>query len=153
MKKLFPEVKWVEAYIVLVVKQTALMMGCSQNKITNALKPKATIENRKTSKSTDHSIAVLSKKDLFKPVRRRLLESNLSARSPRKVPLLSENNVAKRKAFTKKHIDWSGPDMERKWHKILWTDGTKINLINSGEKQYVRRPPSWELLPRYATKL
>lgn len=153
-------------------KEISITMGCSQNKITNALKQEKSCENRgrprKTSKRTDDHITIISKNDPFKPatkilneinenisvwtVRRRLLESKLPARSPRKVPLLSRKNIMKRQIFAKNHIDWQGPDMGKKWRHILWSDETKINLFNSDGKQYVRRPSKQELSPRYTAK-
>uniref|UniRef100_A0A3B4ZG42 Transposase Tc1-like domain-containing protein n=1 Tax=Stegastes partitus TaxID=144197 RepID=A0A3B4ZG42_9TELE len=50
-------------------------------------------------------------------IRRCLCEANLSARSPRKVPLLKKD-MLNRIQFTKEHIDWP----KEKWRNILWTD-------------------------------
>ena len=153
-------------------KEISVTMGCSQNKVTNALKPEKSRENRgrprKTCQRTDDHIAIISKKDPFKPatkilneinenisvwtVRRRLLESTLPARTPRKVPLLGRKNIMKRKIFAKNHIAWRGPDITKKWRNILWSDETKINLFNSDGKQYVRRPSKQELSPRFTAK-
>uniref|UniRef100_A0A3Q3W6D9 Transposase Tc1-like domain-containing protein n=1 Tax=Mola mola TaxID=94237 RepID=A0A3Q3W6D9_MOLML len=51
-------------------------------------------------------------------IRRRLCEAKLSARIPRKVPLLNKRHVLKRIQFAKEHIDWP----KEKWQNILWTD-------------------------------
>uniref|UniRef100_A0AAY5EBN4 Transposase Tc1-like domain-containing protein n=1 Tax=Electrophorus electricus TaxID=8005 RepID=A0AAY5EBN4_ELEEL len=53
-------------------------------------------------------------------IRSRLCEANLSARSPRKVPLLKKKkkDVLKRLQFAKEHMDWP----KDKWRNILWTD-------------------------------
>ncbi|XP_065650341.1 uncharacterized protein LOC136078496 [Hydra vulgaris] len=85
-------------------------------------------------------------------VRRRLLDSKLPARTPRKVPLLGRKNIMKRKFFAKNHIAWRGPGMTKKWRNILWGDETKIILFNSDGKQYVRRSSNQELSPRFTAK-
>lgn len=95
------------------IREIAKLINRSANMILNALKPKTSIEKRgrprATSKTTDHRIVQLSKKDPFmtsneilsqindnvsaRTVRRRLQDSGLFGRSPRKVLLLSSKNI------------------------------------------------------------
>lgn len=89
------------------------ILSCSAPKIFNAInykqKPEKRGAKRKTTPQDDRNIVLLSKKDPSKTavqiksetelpvsamtVRRRLLEAGLSARSPRKKPLLSKKNI------------------------------------------------------------
>ncbi|KAI3361287.1 hypothetical protein L3Q82_013469 [Scortum barcoo] len=112
--------------------------------ISNALKWKAKPERlerkQKTTIRMDRRIARMAKtqpmissreiKDGLPvstvTIRRRLCEANLSARSPRKVPLLNKKKDAlKRIRFAKEHTNWS----KEKWRNILWTDESKIVLF------------------------
>ena len=150
-------------------KEVQKIMGCSAKMICNALKWKAKPESRgrkrKTTIRMDRTIARMAKTrpmissreirdELRLPVstvtiRRRLCEANLSARSPRKVPLLKKRHVMKRIQFAKDHIDWP----KEKWRNILWTDESKIVLFGSkGRRQFVRRPPNTEFKPQYTLK-
>lgn len=145
------------------------ILSCSAPKIFNAInykqKPEKRGAKRKTTPQDDRNIVLLSKKDPSKTavqiksetelpvsamtVRRRLLEADLLARIPRKQPLLSKKRMAKRLAFAKKYADWPAS----KWRNVLWTDESKIVLFGGlGSRQYVRRPPNTEFLPRYTTK-
>lgn len=153
-------------------REISHLLGCSQNMVTNALKPPKNKENRgkqrKTSANTDRRIAALSKKDPFasarsilnelelhvstRTVQRRLVENNLHGRTARKVPLHSSRNVNQRIIFSNSHLNWVGTEGIKKWRNILWTDESKVNLFGSDGKTYVRRPPSTEFNPKYTKK-
>lgn len=147
-------------------------LGCSENMVTNALKYKNHKETRgrkrKTSSQTDRRIVNIVKADPFQSttdilgeldlniskstIRRRLCESNLHGRSPRKVPLLSAKNIRDRKKFAKDHSEWKGPEGSKKWRNVLWSDESKINLFGSDGRCYVRRPPGKEFNVRFTKK-
>lgn len=153
-------------------KCIATSLGRSQNFVTNALKPKHNIERRgsikKTSPVTDTRIVTLAKRDPFKSsraiaseignvvssrtVRRRLLTANLPGRIARKVPLLRQANLKKRKNFALTHKTWCGTEGETKWRNILWSDETKINLFGNDAERNVRRPKGKEFHVRFTKK-
>lgn len=153
-------------------REIARIIGRSKKIVENALKPKKNKETRgvkrKTTPQTDRQIARVSKLNPFKSstaikkelsleisartIRRRLEEYNLHGRAARKVPLLTSKNIKSRLRFAKEHEEWSGPEGIKKWRNILWSDETKINLVGSDARQYVRRPPNQELLPKYTKK-
>lgn len=145
------------------------LLSCSAKMVSNAIKYVKKPENRgpkrKTSIQDDRKIVRMSKMEPSKSavqirkemnlsvsdmtVRRRLLEANLAARSPRKKPLLTKKHRDKRLEFAKNFVSW--PD--RKWRNILWTDESKVVLYGGvGSRQYVRRPPNTEQQPKYTTK-
>uniref|UniRef100_A0A665T5U0 Transposase Tc1-like domain-containing protein n=1 Tax=Echeneis naucrates TaxID=173247 RepID=A0A665T5U0_ECHNA len=133
-------------------KEVQKMMGCSAKMISNALKWKAKPERhgrkRKTTIRMDRRIARMVKtqpmissrmiKDSLKlpvstvTIRRHLCEANLSARSPRKVPLLKQRHVLKRIQFAKEHIGWP----KEKWRNILSMDESKIVLFGSKGRRH-----------------
>ena len=154
------------------IREIAEIIGCSIHVVSNALKPKKTQENRgakpKTSKTTDHRIGQLSKKDPFltsrailkelnvnvsaKTIQRRLIENNLHGRIARKVPLLTKRHLQRRLQFAKNHDSWRGEISGNKWNNILWSDETKVNLINSDGRVYVRRPINKTFHTKYTKK-
>lgn len=150
-------------------KNVQEIMNCSAKMIRNALtwkeKPETRGRKRATTKKEDSRIVRLSKKQPFlsskqiqgslnltvtcSTVRRRLIEANLHARSPRKVPLLSKKNIKQRKIFAKKYSEWP----VEKWRNILWSDESKVVLFGSkGRREYVRRPAGAAFKPQYTTK-
>lgn len=150
-------------------KEIQDILGCTAPMIANAIKfhpkPETRGRKRKTSAGDDRRIVRYSKmdpsasakliqKELQLPIcaltiRRRLIDKNLFARSPRKVPLLTKRHVKARIEFAKLRINWP----VEKWRNILWTDESKIVLFGgTGSRQYVRRPPNTEYQPKYTVK-
>lgn len=153
-------------------REIAAFLGRSKTFVCNALrdpKPRvATGRPRKTTAKDDGHIKRLSNIDPFKSatkirdelnlsvssrtVQRRLVEKQLVGRSPRKVPMLTRKHLQARLKFAKEHLDWIGPENGKKWRNILWSDETKVNLIGSDGKRWVRRPVDSAFKPQYTTK-
>lgn len=130
----------------------------SRNTVVTA---KRTGRPRKTSKYDDNSIVRLAKKDPFIPsnqikidlnlevsartIQRRLVDRGLLSRRPAKKPLLSRKQRLARIEFAKKYGSWDF----NKWKKILFSDESKFNLIDSDGMCHVRRPQGKRLDPRY----
>lgn len=148
-------------------RRIAKHLECSVKKVFNAIahyKTNGTTKSvvrksrpRKTSPREDLQIIRVAKQDPFKGsneirnevfspddprnissklVRRRLVEAKLFGRVSRKVPLLTKQHREKRLLFAKKYLNWT----VREWKKVLFSDETKINMVNSDGKRYVRRP-------------
>lgn len=81
-------------------------------------------------------------------VRRRLVEAGLFGRVARKVPLLEKEHRNARLAFARKYGHWT----YAQWQHVLFSDETKVNLISSDGRQYVRRPVKAEMNPRFTKK-
>jgi len=149
--------------------QVGRIIGCSNKMICNALKydTKPETRGRKLAMTPKMVTRLVreSKKDPFKPaselkkdlnisaaittVRSCLRDNKLYARSPRKVPLLTKKNIAKRIKFANQYVNWS----QEKWRNILWSDESKIVLFGGkGSRSYVRRPPNTEYNPRFTCK-
>nr|CAA23501.1 unnamed protein product [Drosophila melanogaster]CAA25884.1 unnamed protein product [Drosophila melanogaster] len=129
-------------------------LKCSAKMVSNAIKYKWKPENRGTKHKTtdieDRRIVSYSKVYRFASfrdikselnlgisdvtIRRRLLNQNFSARSPRKVPLPSPRHIKARLSLAKTYLNWP----VSKWRNILWTDGSKIMLFGgTGSLQYI----------------
>jgi len=129
-------------------------LQCSAKMVFNAIKYERKPENRgskrKTTDIEDPRLVRYSKVYPFASsrvikselnlgisdvtVRGRLLNQNLSARSPRKVPLLSPRHIQARLNFAKTYRNWS----VFKWRNIFWTDGSKIVIFGgTGSLQYI----------------
>jgi len=108
---------------------------------------------RSTTAADDRLLARISSTDRFKTapqvqkeahleksvnvrtVRRRLNAHNLFGRSARRKPMVSFKNRKARKIFALAHQHWSDTD----WKKVVFTDETKINRLQSDGRIYVRR--------------
>lgn len=150
-------------------KEISNLIQRSENMVTNAIKYKKSYETRgrprNTTEKEDRRIVQYALKKPFATaneikkelnlnlsesrVRRRLIQANLTARSPRKVPLLSKRHLNNRLKFAKSHLNWP----VHKWRNVLWTDESKINLFGSDNaKKCVRRPKNKEYAPQYTIK-
>ena len=78
-------------------------------------------------------------------VRRRLKDIGLKARLAYKKPLVSLKNRKKRLSFAKDHEHWGIED----WKKVLFTDETKVNLVGSDGKMYIRRFKNERFNPQF----
>lgn len=135
------------------------------NAINYEWKPEKRGAKRKTTNADDRRIVRVSKANPFASsrdikaelslgisdvtIRRRLLDKNLNARSPRKVPLLGKRHIKAKLEFAKSHLNWP----LSKWRNILWTDESKLVLFGgTGSRQYVRRPSNTEYHPNHTLK-
>lgn len=144
-------------------------LSCSAKMISNAMKwknkPETRGRKRKTTDVMDRHIVREVKRQPFitsieivkqlhldissSLVRRRLTAAGLRAKRPRKVPLLNQRHVRNRLNFAKDHKHWPAS----KWHNVLWSDETKIEIFcNNFDKHYVRRPKNAEFCPQYTKK-
>lgn len=57
-------------------------------------------------------------------VRRRLEDSNLHARRPRRKPLLTEKHRKQRFVWAKNHKNWTIDD----WAKVIWSDESNVDV-------------------------
>lgn len=78
-------------------------------------------------------------------VQRRLTEVGLNGRVAAKKPFVSKKNMKKRMDFARRHLEWTIKD----WEKVLFSDESKFNLINSDGVRYVRRPINERYNPSY----
>jgi len=80
-------------------------------------------------------------------VRSRLVAAGLSARRPRKKPLLTKVMRQARLQWAKEHSLWTVDQ----WNKVIFSDESKFNLHGSDGPQYVRRRPGEEYHPSCIT--
>ena len=78
-------------------------------------------------------------------VQRQLAEKGLNGRIAAKKPFVSNKNKTKRIQFAREHVQWSVSD----WEKVLFSDESKFNLLNSDGIRYVRRPVNERYNSRY----
>lgn len=151
----------------MTYRKIADYLKCYVKKVFNAiehLKRHGTTEHvlrkpraRKTSRREDMHIVRVAEQNQFKGsnevwnevfwpddprnvslklVRRRLVEAKLFWRVFRKVPLLTKQHRKKRLLFAKDHVNWT----VQEWKKVLFSDETKINMVNSNGKRHLRHP-------------
>lgn len=150
-------------------RKIAETLNCSKRMVENAVKYKFQRETRgrksKISPTLERSIMRFVKKNPFassyqikkefsldvdaSTIRKRLINHNLKAKRPRKVPFLSKRNVSRRILFANEHAKWP----VEKWRNILWSDETKCNLFYPDcGTQHVRRPLNTAFNPQYTVK-
>lgn len=154
------------------LREIAKSINRSLNFVQNALKLKPAKETRgrprKTTDCDDRRILAMAKKNPFcsskvisaeignivspPTVRRRLQKANLPGRLAKKVPLMRKNNLQMRLQFAESHSNRCGPEGEKKWTNILWSDETKINLFGNDYQKHVRRPNGKEFHIRFTKK-
>lgn len=160
-------------------RRIADYLQCSKNMVFNAVqhvRRNKTVQNvprkqrlRKTTPQEDRMMVRLAKADPFigsvfiknelfgadvtagvsaRTVRRRLEEAGLFGRIARKVPLLKKQHRDARLAFAHKYEHWT----YSQWQHVLFSDETKVNLVSSDGRHYVRRPVNAEMNPRFTKK-
>lgn len=68
-------------------------------------------------------------------IRRSLLKWGLVGRVAARKPLLRKQNIRKRLAFARKHVNWT----KSQWKKVLFTDESKFELFGTKRRTFVRR--------------
>ena len=59
--------------------------------------------------------------------------------------------VQARLQLAQEHYDWAGENVN-KWRNVLWSDESKVNLVGSDGKRWVRRPLYTAFRPQYTVK-
>ncbi|KAG2461018.1 TCB1 transposase, partial [Polypterus senegalus] len=94
-----------------------------------------TKEPRITSKEIQGELQAQGTSVSDRTIRRRLSQSGLHGRRPRRTPLLKTNHKKARLEFAKLHVE----KPQRFWENVLWTDETKIELFAKAHQLYVHR--------------
>ena len=71
---------------------------------------------------------------ISRTIRNRLIAKDLWAHSASKVPYLSKKNICNRKIFAKKRL------LRENWKNVLWSDETKVNLLDPMESSMYDAP-------------
>lgn len=93
------------------------------------------LKNRRFSAAQVRNEAFLQSKLSVRSVRRRLCQMGLFGRSAAKKPLVSRKNRLLRIQFAKAYLKWTVAD----WQRVIFTDESKFNRIQSDGRTYVRR--------------
>lgn len=107
------------------------------NRTGRKLVQEATKNPRLTSRELQEQLAESGIHVHTSTICRHLNEDGLSARVPRKKPLLTKKHKEARLRFAQEHVD--KPDGF--WANILWTDETKIELYGHMRSRYIWRTP------------
>ena len=78
-------------------------------------------------------------------VRRTLREAGLGAIEKIRKPMLSQSSIKKRLEFAKRHQHWTVSD----WHRVIWSDESKVNRFNSDGRQWAWIRDNAELTERH----
>lgn len=68
-------------------------------------------------------------------IRKFLLEWGIRGRVSAKKPLLRKQNVAKRLAFAKIHVNWAN----EQWSQVLFSDESKFEIFGNQRRLFIRR--------------
>ena len=78
-------------------------------------------------------------------VRRALKEAGLKSATKKKSPRLLPRHVKERYEFAQTHQHWTVED----WKRVVWSDETKINRLNSDGRKWVWKKRSGELTEQH----
>jgi len=81
-------------------------------------------------------------------MRRVLTQEGYPGRIRRKVQFLTKKHVSKRLERCRVWEEWEDVD----WERVIFSDESKFNLFGSDGRQYCRRRPGEDLLPRNVTQ-
>jgi len=127
------------------IKNTVNHTHSFKDKPRTGRPPKLTERNKRTTvrlmKKKDASTATAVSKVLKtshnvnvsrQTVSRAFKSFGFSCRIKKKKPKLTEKHKKTRLAWAKKHETWTSDD----WRKVIWSDESKFNLLNSDGKEY-----------------
>lgn len=95
-------------------------------------------ESKSNVQATKMINSTRSRPDSAETVRRSLKEANLKAKKKVNKPQLTPRHRKARLDWAIAHKDWTEDD----WKRVLWTDETKINRLNSGGLEHCWVRPS-----------